>query len=725
MANIKSIGGNPIVLGLDGLTDDVKDRMGRVVLTVGPSATVTVDGANTSLAFEGISVLGKSVQDGTPTPAAPVAIESIESLSVRVSGSDTSDYSTTEINLGGNILRSLPDGTADTLTIASDGTVTLTKRVGVVNLGTFSWASLSSPASHVFRTNPPSLNIVKPANNNYAVNAISNGYVAKGYAPISASDDGCFALSDDGNRLVVIDHRFSDVESFAAEASNFVMQYKLATPETVSLGSVSAIYLPEQVSNVWAVSDPATSVSVTLLQNTAERLSEIDADIDEVRQVSVCKNLVGNAQGEYYPIPKLHVGDKLTFSTSDGLPVAMAATVVDFYDKDRNRLDYYALDIGQVTRTITVQSRFADAVFIGLRAVKAAQPIQVEFGPTATEYVPYFGNAKYLNEYRLDSQDVAARTFNAAYHTGAVDFATKCQQFSALMYGDSIADVDAPSDCESFLFFTDTHFTTDAMCQEYIAQIQKYYNSTPTTFCLNGGDWLNQNDLPAEACFKLGYIDGFMHSMFDNCHMLVGNHDTNYQGKLTPESAMYTTRLSEQSIIDLWYRGGKAYYEFDGASTRFFCFDTGIENEALTAHDNYGYEQAQWFVDKLTTNTATHVAIALHILWYDNITSQSMQPLAQLVLDIAKAFNDRSSITVNGTSYSFANASGKVEFLIAGHTHRDAETTINGIPCFMSDNVQRDNSYGPTFDLVLVDYSNSVIKMVRVGYGQDRTIALG
>lgn len=705
------------------LTDDVRNRIGHVESTVGPSATATVEGADTSLAFEGISVLGKSVQDGTPTPAVPVTIESIESLSVRVSGSDTSDYSTTEVNLGGNVLRSLPDGTADALTIASDGTVTIDRHIGTLDLGTLDW-SASTPSSHIFRGDIANRNVKYPADNNTATNAITESYVAMAYGPISSSDDGRFALSYGNSRIVVIDHRYSDIAAFTSAVSGVTLQYELATPDAVSLGSVLAIYPTEQVSNVWAVSDPATSVSVTCLQNTAERLNEIDADIDKVRQVSACKNLVGNVQGEYYPIPKLHVGDKLTFSTSDGLPVATSDTVVDFYDKDRNRLDYYVLAIGQVTRTITVQSAFADAVFLGLRNTKAAQPIQVEFGPTATEYVPYFGNAKYLSEYSPTSQDVADRTFNAAYHIGATDFATKCQQFSALMYGDSIADVDAPSDCESFLFFTDPHFSTGATCQEYIAQIQKYYNSTPTTFCLSGGDWLNNSDTPAEACFKLGYIDGFMHSMFGNCHMLLGNHDTNYQGKLTPESSLRTTRLSEQSIIDLWYRGSKAYYEFEGSNTRFFCFDTGTENQALSSFGNYGYEQAQWFADKLTTNTATHVAIALHILWYDNITNQSMQPLAQLVLDIAKAFNDRDSITVDGTSYSFATASGKVEFLIAGHTHRDAETTINGIPCIMSDNVQRDNSYGPTFDLVLVDYSNSVIKTVRVGYGSNRTVSL-
>lgn len=706
------------------LADDVKDKMRRVAFTVGPSTTATVDGADTSLAFDSISVLGKSVQDGTPTPAAPVAIESIDSLSVRVSGSDTSDYSTTEVSLSGNELRSLPDGTADTLTIASDGTVTINRRIGTLDLGTLDW-SPSTPSSHVFRASVAGKNVKYTSSTYTATNAITESYVAKAFAPISSSDDGRFALSYSGNdRILVIDHRFSDISTFRNAVSGVTLQYELATPDTVSLDSVSAIHPPERVSNVWAISDPATSVSVTYLQNTAERLDEIDADVDEMRQVSVCKNMIGPVGGVYYPIPELHTGDTITLSTSDG-EAAGQDTRIDFYDKNKNLLDSWTLFSPQSSRAVVLTSSTNGARYLRYgSAPNQARPIQIELGASATTYEPYFGNAMYLYENVPDSQDMADRTFNAAYHTGATDFTTKCQQFSALMYGDSIADVGAPTDCESFLFFTDPHFTTDATRQEYIAQIQKYYNSTPTTFCLSGGDWLNSGDTPAQACFKLGYVDGFMHSMFDNCHMLVGNHDTNYQGKLTPESTTYTTRLSEQSIIDLWYRGGKAYYEFDGANTRFFCFDTGTENQALSAYGNYGYEQAQWFADKLTTNTATHVAIALHILWWDNITSQSMQPLAKLVIDIAKAFNDRGSITVNGTSYSFANASGKVEFVIAGHTHRDAETTVNGIPCIMSDNVQRDNSYGPTFDLVLVDYSNSVIKTVRVGYGSNRTVSL-
>lgn len=359
--------------------------------------------------------------------------------------------------------------------------------------------------------------------------------------------------------------------------------------------------------------------------------------------------------------------------------------------------------------------------------------MQLEAGDVPTPYVNHFTAIDYVARSGsgagyLTSEQVAERTFNASYHTGADDFASKCTQFSTMMYGDYLADVQAPSDCEAFLFFTDPHLLEkgsewEPMMREYVSQIQKYYNSTPTTFCLAGGDWLGNSDLPSEACFKMGYIDGFMHSMFNNCYMLVGNHDTNYQGKIDAQSASWTTRLSDDAIRNLWYRGGRAYYEFMGGVTRFFCFDTGIEAQALTFGDNYGWEQAKWFADSLATNTVEHVAIAAHILYY-SYGDQALQPLTEQLLAIAKAFNDRGSITVNDVEYDYANAIGKVEFGIFGHNHRDAIATVSGIPCLITTWVRDDESYGPTFDLVFVDYDSSELKTVRVGSGDDRTMAI-
>lgn len=327
----------------------------------------------------------------------------------------------------------------------------------------------------------------------------------------------------------------------------------------------------------------------------------------------------------------------------------------------------------------------------------------------------------------VDANTVRAQSFNSSYHVGATDFANKCKEFSNLLLGDSINNVTATTDFEAFLFFTDPHLLQptgwENLCYEFISQIQKYYNSTPTTFCLCGGDWLGNSDLPDEACYKMGYIDGFMHSMFDNCYMLVGNHDTNYQGKKDSQSATYTTRLSNQSIANLWYRknNNKTYFSFNGANTKFYCFDTGTEGQTLAKDNNYGWAQAQWFASSLLSENFEHIAIAAHILYYD---TDLLQPLTSTILDIADAYNNRTSINVNGTPYNYSSVSGKIEFGIFGHKHADELHTINNIPCIMTTNVRNNESLGASFDLVLVDYDGGIIKLVRVGSGDNREISL-
>lgn len=327
----------------------------------------------------------------------------------------------------------------------------------------------------------------------------------------------------------------------------------------------------------------------------------------------------------------------------------------------------------------------------------------------------------------LTRSEIAAQSFNSAYHTGATDFASKCTEFSSLFYGDTIVpDKTAPADFESFLFFTDPHLLNgtgwESKCTEMIAQIQKYYNSTPTHFILCGGDWIGSNDLPSEACFKLGYINGFMSSMFDNCRMLVGNHDLNYQGKATAQSDRGTTRLSNQSISDLWYKGGKAYYSFDGLNTRFFCFDTGSDGDSMNA---YFWEQAQWFANALDSENSNHIAIAVHILYKSlSANPKVMSPLTAQLLAIAQAFNNRGTVTVNGTSHNYEGKTGKIEFLLGGHTHADYNEVINGIPCVLTTQVKPSSASAATFDLVCVDYSAGKLKMIRIGDGSNREFSL-
>lgn len=88
----------------------------------------------------GIEVYGRSTQDGTPTPDAPVPIVSVGPDSdggvkmVAQRTSDTSQTVTIPIDLGGRSLRSLPDGTRDVVNVDEWGHATLTQRVGTVTL---------------------------------------------------------------------------------------------------------------------------------------------------------------------------------------------------------------------------------------------------------------------------------------------------------------------------------------------------------------------------------------------------------------------------------------------------------------------------------------------------------------------------------------------------------------------------------------------------------------
>ncbi len=328
---------------------------------------------------------------------------------------------------------------------------------------------------------------------------------------------------------------------------------------------------------------------------------------------------------------------------------------------------------------------------------------------------------------QASQKSLLEKSFNSVYHIGAENYVKKCQEFSALFYGDEMLCIEAPSDFESFLFFTDPHLVSgtgwEEKCYEYIAQIQKYYNSTPTTFCLCAGDWIGAYDLPDEACFKLGFINGFMNSMFKNCYMLLGNHDSNYQGKKEPEADAWTTKLSYQANINLWYRNEKkTYFSFEGANTIFYCFDTGAERDPLTARNGYGWEQALWFAHSLLKEEHKHIAISLHML-YPFPKEDDVQPLSGKLLDIAEAYNNRQAIEVNGECFDYSLATGRVEFLIAGHSHRDKNFVINGIPCIECIHTMASLEEA-TFDLVFADYKKRLIHLIRVGYGENRTVLL-
>jgi hypothetical protein len=296
----------------------------------------------------------------------------------------------------------------------------------------------------------------------------------------------------------------------------------------------------------------------------------------------------------------------------------------------------------------------------------------------------------------------------------------------------AIKILEASGKTENFLFFTDPHFggagDPIAATEPYLRQMAAVYNRTPVSMCVSGGDWLNNSNTKDNACWQLGYFDGVMKGLFDKYVMVVGNHDTNYQGFEYMESekdGTYDREEHEKCVLpvtaqsNLWNRKyGKSYFAFDGDCTRFYVFDTGLD--WYPDMDEYRWEQVDWFADALLADDSGRSAAFMHIV---GNSAETVTPMLDAITQIANAYNTRASITLNDTTYDFSAMTGKFWFVMAGHKHADVSYSVNGIPVIVTINAFADREK-ISFDLVLADYDANKIHMVRVGSGDVRVISL-
>lgn len=275
---------------------------------------------------------------------------------------------------------------------------------------------------------------------------------------------------------------------------------------------------------------------------------------------------------------------------------------------------------------------------------------------------------------------------------------------------------------ESFVFFADPHLLQDntltamqSNMQTYLGFMKNYYEATPTSFVLCAGDWIGNGDTKEQACFKLGLLDSFMRKNFHPYYPVLGNHDLNYQG-VDDTGVIGTGTLTNETIRNLMFReNGNTYYSFNGQNTTFYVFESG--SDWRPAMNDFRWEQIAWFANKLLEDNAAHSAIAIHIFSENTYVAATF---ASNVLSVAQAYNNRTTLTLNDVDYDFTSATGRVEFLLAGHTHGDNVLMVNGIQVITTTHM-RDGSI-PTFDLCLADYTNRKLYLERVGTGSSRRI---
>ena len=304
--------------------------------------------------------------------------------------------------------------------------------------------------------------------------------------------------------------------------------------------------------------------------------------------------------------------------------------------------------------------------------------------------------------------------------TKSVDTSAKAAEFSSLF-------ASATGEVSSFLFFTDPHFfhpeNNKRNMESSIKYLQRYYEETPTSFVVNGGDMLQSGDTKAQACQKLGYVDKKLRTSFDRYYYVFGNHDNNYQGAAYPgnQNTNHADELSTEQVRNLCMRDQKkTYYNFLDNTTRYYVFDTGIDWDAASMSD-FRWEQVDWFANELISKDDAHNAIIAHQYFYTGMTPNT---LADKLLQVAQAYNNKTSITLNGKPYDFSNTKGTVHYYLAGHSHEDrVEPAQNGIPCVvLTRNAYASGWSEPTFDLVLADYAANKLHLVRIGTGENRTV---
>ena len=224
------------------------------------SVTVT-DAAKTPVA--GLALYGKSTQDGTPTPSAPVPIQSVTVAELHAGteyGTDATGWPLI-IDLQGHALRSLPEGTHDEVAVDARGHVTLIQRVGVAEIDAGQW----SRSGDRYRRSMTSYGIGVGSGhylNIYctAYPATSNTSTSQPANTVRLGAAGDYAWLGAGSTLV-----------------GCTLIYELATPVTHDLGTVDPPLLPAPELTAWNAH--GTTFTLTYERDLNMTLARLEAAI--------------------------------------------------------------------------------------------------------------------------------------------------------------------------------------------------------------------------------------------------------------------------------------------------------------------------------------------------------------------------------------------------------------------------------------------------------------
>ena len=284
----------------------------------------------------------------------------------------------------------------------------------------------------------------------------------------------------------------------------------------------------------------------------------------------------------------------------------------------------------------------------------------------------------------------------------------------------------------AFLWYTDAHwlynFKQSPMLLKYLS---KNTGMQKTFF---GGD------IAQEKTGEIAMLTAWQELVRDipNHHSVIGNHDNQLTELATAADRgdffIMPERTGDMSIgTDA--TNGKLYYYIDNhiENTRYICLSTG---RMWTYKD-----EMEWCAEVLNSTPKNWHIVVIGHLWlnYDsNGIITTPENYVQSLLTMFDDYNYRGSGTtaVNSVAYNFADAQAKIEFVIGGHIHQDYDfSTAKGIPVILTEcdgQYERDDhsvaTKGTTSEncvyAIVADYSAKVVKVINVGRGDARSVAI-
>lgn len=182
----------------------------------------------------------------------PPGINGVNPTAIVISQTDSAeDGTSTPIDMQGNVLYSLPDGTRDELRIDGSGKVAKAGNIEKIVLnGAENWYRATTPYTYY---------TISLSSDKYSTMNLTDIYVSG--LPAGNIAGGLY-ISNYGKSLYIREPSFcTDVSSLKSWLSSnpVTVVYPLATPAETDLGTVAMPSLPSGDANVWAVSDiPAT-----------------------------------------------------------------------------------------------------------------------------------------------------------------------------------------------------------------------------------------------------------------------------------------------------------------------------------------------------------------------------------------------------------------------------------------------------------------------------------